>query len=534
MHRKRRHVTTAIVAVLTIGTISLAGTASTAGAGGSGDSEVVWGLEAETTGGYCLPNARLAAAGIQVATAVYDSLMAINAKGEYSPYLAESFTPNATYDEWTIKLRPGITFHNGEPLDAEAVKLNIDSFRGQNPDIAPQLFLFVFEDIDTVTVADPLTVVVTTKQPWVAFPAFWSGGRTGIAAPEQLSSGDVCATQLIGTGPFRFVEFRQNESLTVEKNPDYWRKGYPKLDRIVFKPIPEAQVRNNGLVSGDLDIIQAGGAVTLRLDDLKQKAEAGELQVLVSEAGAETSYVMLNMSKPPFDDPIARQAVAFAGDAREANDIRNKGQNTISTGPFAPDNAAHLDTAPRKHNLKKAKELAAEYEATHGEPLTWEYLTNPDPDVSAIAQLVKEQNAKAGIEVSIRLVDQATLIGDALAGNFQGAGFRNHPGGDPDTQYVWWHSGSPVNFGRITDAEIDRLLEEGRGEPDPDKRVEIYTELNERFASELYNLWSWYTLWGLGFSNDVSGVKGPALPDGGGKPAVLFGGVTPVLGITKK
>ena len=342
MHRRRRHITTAIVAALAIGTISV-GTAATAGAGESGSKEIVWGLEAETTSGYCLPNARLAAAGIQVATAVYDSLMAINSKGEYVPYLAESFTPNATFDEWTIKLREGITFHNGEPLDAEALKLNIDSFRGENPDVPPQLFLFVFEDIDTVTVVDPLTVSVTTKKPWVAFPAFWSGGRTGISAPEQLAAGDGCTTNLIGTGPFRFVEFRQNESLTVEKNPDYWREGFPKVDKITFKPVPDAQVRNNGLVSGDLDVIQAGGATTLRLDDLEQKAEAGELQVLVSEAGAETSYVMLNTSKPPFDDPIARQAVAFAGDAREVNDIRNKGKNTISTGPFPPDHPSYLD-----------------------------------------------------------------------------------------------------------------------------------------------------------------------------------------------
>jgi len=533
MHRKRRHVMTAIVAALAIGTISLAGTASTAGAGGSGGGELVWALEAETTGGYCLPNARLAAAGIQVATAVYDSLTVINNKGEYVPYLAESFEPNATYDEWTITLREGITFHNGEPLDAEALKLNIDSFRGQNPNIAPQLFLFVFSDIDTVEVTGPLSVVVTTKRPWVAFPGFWSSGRTGIMAPEQLSTNDACLGTMIGTGPFKFVEFRQNESLTVEKNPDYWQQGYPKVDRIVFRPVPEATSRNNGLTSGDFDIIQAGGAVTLRLTELEEKAATGDIKLLTSEAGAETSYVMLNAAKAPFDDPIARQAVALAGDSREVNEIRNKGRNTIANGPFAPDNPAHGNATPWKRNLKKAKELAQQYEAAHGVPLAWEYVTNPDPDLQAIAQLVKEQNAEAGIEVSIRLVDQAALINDALAGNFQGAGFRNHPGGDPDTQYVWWYSDSPVNFGKFKDPEIDRLLDEGRVEPDPDKRVEIYRDLNARFADQLWNLWSWYTVWAIGYQNDISGVKGAPLP-GGGKGAPLFQGVIPTLAIKKK
>lgn len=536
VRRWRGRVAVAAVAAATMVTASLVSTSGATVARGSGDS-ITWAVEAETSGGYCLPNARLAAAGIQVANSIYDSLTALNSEGEYVPYLAESFEPNATYDEWTIKLRPNITFHNGQPLDAQALKLNIDTYRGA-PDagspVAPQLFLFVFTDIDTVTVTDPLTVVVTTKRPWVAFPGFWAGGRTGMMAPEQLADADSCPTNLIGTGPFKLGEFRQNESLTVEKNPDYWRKGYPKADSIEFVPAPDANSRINGLVGGEYDIIQTGGSVTLGLDDLEQRAEAGELKLLVSEKGAETSYVMLNVGEPPFDDPIARQAVAYAGNATEVNDIRNKGQNTIATGPFAPDNPAHLDGKPRQQNLKKARALAAEYEEKHGEPLAWEYVTQPESELVAIAQLVKEQNAKAGIEVSIRTIDQATLIGEALAGNFQGAGFRNHPGGDPDTQYVWWYSTSPVNFGRIKDAEIDRLLDEGRVESDPAKRTEIYLDLNRRFAKQLYNLWSWYTLWGLGYQNDISGVKGPSLPDGGGKPVPLFSGVVPTLAVTKK
>jgi peptide/nickel transport system substrate-binding protein len=99
---------------------------------------------------------------------------------------------------------------------------------------------------------------------------------------------------------------------------------------------------------------------------------------------------------------------------------------------------------------------------------------------------------------------------------------------------VWWYSTSPVNFGRINDPEIDRLLDEGRSEPDPARRTAIYLELNERFATELYNLWTWYTLWGLGYQNDVTGVKPPPLPDGGGKAVPLFAGIEPVLNIRRK
>ena len=151
----------------------------------------------------------------------------------------------------------------------------------------------------------------------------------------------------------------------------------------------------------------------------------------------------------------------------------------------------------------------------------------------AIAQLVKEQASEAGVEVTIRTIDQSGLINEAIAGNFQGAGWRNHPGGDPDTQYVWWHSASPVNFGRIKDPEIDRLLDEGRGEPDAAKRKEIYQDVNRRFAEEHYNLWSWYTYWAVGYQKDVKGIAGPPLPNGGGKPYSLFAGIIPTLGLHK-
>jgi peptide/nickel transport system substrate-binding protein len=521
---------------------SLVAVAAPAGAGGQARAQqaakpkpggsVDFGLEAETTGGFCLPDATLAASGIQVVAAIYDTLVTLNSKGEYVPNLAKSVEPNADFTQWTITLRPGITFHDGTPFDAAALKLNLDTYRGQNPDIKPRLNVFVWSNVASVEVSGPDSVVVTTKVPWVAFPALLSGsGRTGMLASAQLADRDSCATNMIGTGPFKLVEWRQNESLTVEKNDDYWQDGLPYLDEIVFKPLTDSQSRLIGLQSGELDLITTSASQSII--ELQKGAKAGDNKVLVSDDGAETAYLMLNVSKPPFDDPIARQAVAAAGDARETNEIRNKGLNTIATGPFPPDNPAYVKNNTRLHNVARAKKLNAQYEAKHGQPISFEYLTNPDPETLAIAALLKEQEAEAGIEVSIRTVDQSTLINEVIAGNFQGAGFRNHPGGDPDTQYVWWHSGSPVNFGRINDPEIDRLLDEGRSEPDPAKRTAIYRELNKHFGKELYNLWSWYSLWAVGYQNDVKGVTGPPLPDGAGRPFPLFAGVIPVLGISK-
>ena len=175
---------------------------------------------------------------------------------------------------------------------------------------------------------------MTTKTPWPAFPAYFSTGRTGISAPAQLNDPGTCATNMIGSGPFKLKEWRQNESLTVERNPDYWQKGYPKADEIVFRPVQEAQPRVNGLQAGDFDLIQE--ASSLQISDLKDMAKDGETKVLVSDKGSETAYQMLNVSRPPFDDPLARQAVAAAGDAKRSTGSATRASTRSRAGPSRP------------------------------------------------------------------------------------------------------------------------------------------------------------------------------------------------------
>ena len=491
--------------------------------------EVVFGLEAETTGGWCLPQSQLAVSGIIVADAIYETLTTVNAKGEYVPYLAKSVTPNATYDQWTIELRNGVKFHDGTPLDANAVKLNLDAYRGLNPRVGARLSPFAFSNVADVRVTGPLTLVVDTKTPWVAFPALlYGGGRYGIMAPAQLNDPATCASNLIGTGPFEKQEWRVNERFVAVRNPGYWQEGLPLLDKITFRPVTDPAARLTQFQGGELDVMHTSSIDNLVA--LREDAKKGNAQLFESTKGGDVSYMMLNSSKPPFDDILARKAVAYGRNTAEINQIRNRGIPELANGPFGPGVMGSLeDSGLPKPNLKKARKLAAEYEAKHGQKISFEYLTNPEPDTLAIAQLVKEQAAKAGLDVSIRTVDQSSLISEALAGNFQAMGFRNHPGTEPDAQRGWWYSGSPINFGRINDPEIDRLLDAGRAETDPEKRTAIYEDLTRRFGEQVWNLWSWHTVWGVAAKPGVKGVLGPPLPDGGGKPAFV-GGFVPVVG----
>ena len=546
MRRSSRAVVGVVASLLVTGTLAGIG-ATAAGAsarqatspkhGGS----ITFALGAETTGGYCLPgDAELATNGIEVATAIYDTLTTINAKGQIVPFLAQSVTPDPTYQTWTITLRPGIKFQDGEPLDAAAVKLNLDTYRGDNPNISSPLNGFTFKNITSVTATDPMTVVVQTATPWPAFPSYLYGsGRTGIVAPAQLASNAVCPTKMIGTGPFELVSWLPNESLTVKRNPNYWQKGLPYLDSIKFVPVTEAASQLNGLIAGDYDMIQTADA--LNIIALRQRKASGQANEFDTDAGAEVGYGLLNLAKPPFNDINARLAVAYAGNANELNQIRNRGLETIATGPFAPGTPYYLTPAQAAaagaphHDLAKAKHYAALYSAAHGgQPLNFEFLTVTDPELLAQAEIVKEQDSKAGIGVTIKQVDQSTLISLALAGDFDESAFLNHPQGDPDTQYVWWHSGSPVNFSHINDPVIDADLDQGRVSTNPAQRVALYRNLNERFSSQVYELWAWYNKWAVASQPNVEGLTVSPLPDGHGNAFPLYDGVVPTATLWKK
>jgi peptide/nickel transport system substrate-binding protein len=480
---------------------------------------VVYGLEAETTDGWCLPEAQLAISGIMVARTIYDTLTRPNAEGGYDPWLAESVEPNDDFTQWTIGLQEGITFHDGSELTAEVVKNNLDAYRGQYPTRTPLLFTFVFDNVASVEVVDPLTVTVTMREPWVAFDAYlFSSGRLGMVAQAQLDDTESCADNLIGTGPFTLQEWVPNQRLVAEKNPDYWATDadgnqLPYLDEIEFRPIVEVAQRLNALESGEINAMHTSDPDTI--DELHGQADAGTVDVTETTEFGEVTYTMLNSSQPPFDNVLARQAVAYAFDFDEFNSIRGHDLLTRATGPFAPGNVGNLeDTDLPDFDLEQAEELVAQYEEETGEPLRFSYTTTQAESTVADAQLLKEMWEAAGMEVEIVTVDQSTQIDTAIGGDFQAIGWRNHPGGDPDTQYVWWQSTYPTNFGRIQDEEIDGLLADGRVTADAGEREQIYEDLNARFAEQVYNVWNYYTLWTVDTAPEVNGVLGEG-PDGG-------------------
>ena len=509
------------------------GAAKTQKSGGN----LTFGLEAETTD-YCLSRAQLAISGIQVVAAIYDTLTVPNDKAVPVPYLAKSVTPNSDSTVWTIGLRPGVQFQDGTPLDAAAVKLNLDAYRGA-PGVPNSgiLFKIYLGFINDVSVVDPMTVKVTLSTAVPQFAAYlYSTGRMGMMAPAQINAGDACSTKLIGTGPFKLQTYLQNEKTVVVKNPSYWQKGFPKADSITFVPVTDGATRNNQLQGGQLDIMHQSNPIDV--DNLRSLGT--QVKLLTQKPGErEIAQYWLISKNAPFNSQAARTAFATAINRAEILQIRAKNifQQANSVSDVGTPGYLKNSGYPT-FNLKKAQSLVQQVKAQNGGQFNIILGTTTDPANSAEAQLMKEQLGKAGINASIQQFDQATLINKALTGSIDVLLWRNLYGGytnlgDADS-YVWYaniNKGYLTNFGNYNDDQIQALLDQGRAAKTTAQAKPIYQQFNKLMAQRGYELPTWYVDWTIGYQNSVQ-LTFPPLPDGNGKPLFNYGRI-PVLGLTK-
>lgn len=483
---------------------------------------VVYGIEAETDGFDPTAN-RWAISGHMVAQAVFDPLAALDADGTPQPYLAESFSPNDDFTEWTITLRPGVTFHDGQALTAETAAATLQAHRDS------PLTGSALAPVADINVIDDLTLVVTTDKPWVVLPAALTSQVGYVVSPVMLdpATAEAASRSPVGTGPFALAEWIPNQRWVGEKYEDYWREGLPYLDQVEFRPIPQARSRANAFATGELQMMHTTSPDLI--SELRADAAAGELQLVEDRGEGEESFVLLNLDAEPLNDIRVRQALAFATDTETFNEVINAGVSEIARGPFTPTSPWVVETDYPEYDPDRARELVEEFEADPSTPaeISFTLTTTPTPETRQATEVLQQQWAEVGINVDITTVEQAAFISTAVSGDFQANLWRQLGAPDPDSDYVWWHSGGAdgniLNFPNLVDDQIDDALDRGRQSPDPADRQQAYADFQQRLNEVIPYVWLNHTMWVVAAENNVRGIGNGVLPDG--SEAYPLGGV---------
>jgi peptide/nickel transport system substrate-binding protein len=410
-----------------------------------------------------------------VFSAFCDKLFDIDEKLNIVPQLALSHETSADGKAVTIKLRPGVKFQDGEPLDAEAAKFSIErhinmpgSFRKSE-----------LASVDHVEVIDPLTIKLVLKTPYAPLIAQLTDRSGMMVSPKAVKEeGDKFGLHPVCAGPYKFVERVQQDRMVFEKFADYWNKDNVFIDRIVFLPIVDPTVRLANLKSGGLDLIErvlATDIKDVRADSnlvLSTAPELGYLGLTINIANDKAKGALSQSAK-------VRQALDLAIDREALNQVVYNGEFTPGNQWVPPTHPFYQKKFPiQPRNVDKAKALLKEAGVTL--PVSVDYMIPKGPEYEATAQVVQSMAAEAGFDIKIRVVEFATTFKQAQAGEFQIFQINWSGRIDPDgNSYVFLHSGAPQNDGGYSNPDADKLMEQARAVSDPAQRNALYEKLTK-------------------------------------------------------
>jgi peptide/nickel transport system substrate-binding protein len=438
----------------------------------------------------------------QIMQFIYDPLLRHDPdSGEIVPGLAQSYDVSAGGREITLKLRPGVKFHDGTPCDADAVVFSLE--RIKDPELKSPWAATLLGPVKSVAAEGTDTVVIRLNKPYAPFlDALTQVNLAPVSPAAVKKEGEDFGAHPVGTGPFVFEKQVPNQSVTVKKNPDYnWapefygRQGPAYVDAITVRNVPEDATRMALLQSGEIDMVYQAVAA-----QLKSYESNPEFEVKVAERSGMPRSMVMNTTKFPFDDPKVREAVAYAIDKEQLLKTAYGGVGTIAESILTPSLFGHSEQAAEaapKYDPERAKQILADDGWTpgsdgilekDGRKLSFTSLSQAATMQTLEAQTVQSALKKVGIDMKIQNVEQAAILEAmqrASATSIMGMLFAAT---DPDVMYTILSKqsiGTAWNAAEYSNPEMERLLEEGRTEMDPDKRAELYGEAQMLEARDL-------------------------------------------------
>jgi peptide/nickel transport system substrate-binding protein len=437
-----------------------------------------------------------------------DKLFDIDEKLNIVPQLALSHETSADGKEMTIKLRPGVKFHDGEAFDAEAAKFSLErhltmqgSFR--KPELAT---------VDHVEVVDPLTIKLVLKTPFSPLIAQLTDRAGMMVSPKAArEAGDKFGLHPVCAGPYKFIERVQQDRIVFEKFADYWNKDNVFIDRVVFLPIVDATVRLANLKSGGLDLIER-----LLATDIRDVRADSRLKLATA---LELGYfgLTLNISKDKNKGPLSqsekvRQALDLSIDREAINQVVFNGEFTPGNQWVSPEHPYYQKAFPvPKRDVAKAKALLKESGVTL--PVSVDLMVPKGAENEAVAQVIQAMAAETGFDLKIRVIEFATSFKQAQAGEFQAFLIGWSGRIDPDgNSYVFLHSNAPQNDGGYSSPEADKALEDARLVTDPSQRSAIYQKLTKSVLNDEPILYLYHRKLVIAHTTRLEGYK--QMPDG--------------------
>ena len=400
--------------------------------------------------------------------------------GEIQPGIAESLTTedNTT---WTLKLRPGVKFTDGTPFDAAAVKYNWD--RLKDPAVGAGTSASAAAAIASTTVVDDLTLTFTLARPSAHFGqdiVGTAGGMNFIASPAALEKGrEEFNRNPVGAGPFVMDSWTRQSQMVLKKNPDYYDAPRPYLDELIVRVDSDMGRRLQSIQAGEADLVIGTN------DDHAFRAEQAGLVVTRQPLNG-GNMLIFNMTKPPFDDLRARQAIHYAIDRQLVNDAAYGGRATVPETLMVEGTPFHepdlkFPTTDREKAQQLFDELAAE-----GKPVEFTIIIVQAADGAKVAQSFQAQlEAFENVKVHIETLDISTWFTRLATGDF-GASIYGVISVDPEpglSRLV--RSDSPTNYMKLNDPEIDAAIDRAAVTTDTAERKAAYRTVQQRLIEQL-------------------------------------------------
>ena len=483
-------------------------------------------LEADVDGLNPVSSA-LSAPGLLMGVAVFDTLAVFDDADQWQPYLAESFTPNNDFTVWTMKLRAGVSFHDGTPLNAAAIAVNFGTVL-KDPLVG--LAVRPFYNLDNpIEIVDDLTVRFNLSGANANWPTSQTGQLGMVASPAWLEAAleDPTLNQApVGTGPFAF-DSRSEDSVTRMVRNETWWNGDVYLDAVEFVTVTDPDTRNDLLFQGEIQALQTTNAASV--DDLRN--EEG-LQNLIDDSGDE-SFIMVNSAGTPFDDIRARKALTFATPRQNYIDLIGLGIQQPADQMFTPASPYYnADVQQEADQPELVADLVASYcgefpdNCTDGKIDMEFQWSGPSVVQTRIAELLDE-GWSVGFNVKFQELPQDAHIQEVAFGVFDVVSWRQFGAANPADDRVWIEcdtiGGLSLNWPRFCDEDRDAILNELALATTVEARQPLLAELSEKIQQDYLYVFMLHTLWDHSFAENVRGMCGHKTPSGDDMRCVLNG-----------